>query len=338
MKAILQDRYGPPDKVLRLEEIDKPVAGDDEVLVRVRTSCVHPDVWHAVTGRPYIVRLMGAGIFGPRDRVAGMDVAGRVEAVGKGVTRFGPGDEVFGHSRTELQWRNGGTFAEYAAIPEGALARKPKGVSFEQAGGVATSGYIALLNLRRGWVRPGQRVLVNGAGGGVGAIAVQLAKEYGARVTGVDGSEKLEMIRGLGADDVIDYTKEDFTRQAERYDLIFDVASNLSLAACKRVLTPEGTHVLIGHDHFGQAQGRVLGSVPRVLTYFALSKLIRQLQNPNPEAPIPSVGEAMGVLADLLRDGSLTPVIDRTYPLEEAREAMAYLQAGRVCGRIILTV
>ena len=338
MRAIVQERYGPPGEVLRLREIDEPVVGDGEVLVSVRATTVHPDVWHAVSGRPWILRLMGAGPLRPKDPVPGMDVAGLVETVGRKVTRFAPGDEVFGETRSELQWRNGGAFAEYVSVPEDALALKPDGVPFEHAAAVPTSGFIALLNLRRGeWIQPGQSVLVNGAGGAVGSIAVQLAKARGARVTGVDGSEKLEMIRGLGADRVIDYTREELTRQPERYDVIFDVASNLSLRACRRVLKPTGIHILIGHDHFGDAAGRVLGSVPRLLSYFALSPFLSQLKNPNPEAPVPTIGDSMAVLAELLREGKLTPIIDRTYPLEKAAEAMSYLQEGRALGRIIIT-
>jgi NADPH:quinone reductase-like Zn-dependent oxidoreductase len=323
---------------LRFREIDEPVVGDDEVLVRVRAASVHPDVWHAVTGRPYVLRLMGAGVFRPKDTIPGTDLAGLVEAVGKDVRRFEPGDEVFGATHAKLLWRNGGAFAEYLSVPEELLALKPKGVTFEQAAAVPTSGYIALLNLRSGeWIQPGHSVLVNGAGGGVGSIAVQLAKAYGARVTGVDSTEKIEMIRWLGADHVADYTLEDFTHQAERYDLIFDVASNLSLTACKRVLKPEGTHILIGHDHFGDAAGRVLGSLPRVLMFLALSPFVTQLKNPNPDASIPSVGEGMVLLEELLQADKLTPVIDRTYPLEKVPEAMRYLQEGRACGRIIIT-
>jgi NADPH:quinone reductase-like Zn-dependent oxidoreductase len=185
MKAIVQDKYGSPDVVLQLREIDRPVVGDDEVLVRVRAASVHPDVWHVVTGRPYVLRLMGAGVSKPKSPVPGTDVAGVVESVGKDVTRFGPGDEVFGDTRIELQWRNGGAFAEYVSVPQDALALKPNGITFEQAAAVPTSGFIALLNLENGrLIQPGQSVLVNGAGGGVGTIAVQLAKAYGARVTG----------------------------------------------------------------------------------------------------------------------------------------------------------
>ena len=245
MKAVVQYKYGSPDDVLALREINKPVAGDDEVLVSVRAASVHPDVWHVVTGRPYVLRLMGAGVLKPKNPVPGTDVAGRVESIGKGVTRFRPGDEVFGETHTRLQWHNGGAFAEYVSVPQDALALKPANVTFEQASAVPTSGFIALHNLRgEGQIRSGQRVLINGAGGGVGTIALQLAKAYGAHVTGVDGTRKMEMIRSLGADYVIDYTQEDFTRRGERYDLILDVASNLSLSACQRALCPPGSTFL----------------------------------------------------------------------------------------------
>ena len=201
MKAVVQDRYGSPDDVLQLREIDKPVVGDNEVLVRVRAASVHPDVWHVVTGRPYVLRLMGAGLLKPKNPVPGTDVAGLVESVGKDVTRFRPGDEVFGETHSKLQWRNGGAFAEYVSVPQDTLALKPEGIAFEQAAAVPTSGFIALHNLQDGGqIQPGESVLINGAGGGVGTIAVQLAKAYGARVTGVDTTEKMELVRSLGAD------------------------------------------------------------------------------------------------------------------------------------------
>jgi NADPH:quinone reductase-like Zn-dependent oxidoreductase len=336
MKAIVQDRYGSPDDVLQLREIDEPLVGDDEVLVRVRATSIHPDVWHVVTGRPYVLRLMGAGVLRPKNPVPGTDLAGIVESVGKDVTRFEAGDEVFGETFLELQWRNGGAFAEYVSVPQDALAIKPKSIAFEQAAAVPTSGFIAVHNLQNGErIRPGQSVLINGAAGGVGSIAVQLAKAYGARVTAVDSTEKTAMVRALGADHVIDYTREDFTQRGERYDLIFDVASNLSLSACKRVLNPTGIYVLIGHDHFGDAAGRILGSLPRFFGLMALSKFVRQL--PDMSFSIPSKKEVMGVLKEFLEAGKLTPVIDRTYPLSEVPEAMRYLQKGRARGRIIIT-
>jgi NADPH:quinone reductase-like Zn-dependent oxidoreductase len=335
MKAVVQDKYGSPDDVLQLREIDKPVVGDDEVLVRVCAASVHPDVWHVVTGRPYVLRLMGAGVLKPKNPVPGTDVAGLVESVGKDVTRFEPGDEVFGETHMEFQWRNGGAFAEYVSVPQDALMLKPNGIEFEQAAAVPTSGFIALYNLQNvGQIQPGQSVLINGAGGGVGTIAVQLAKAYGARVTGVDITEKVEVIRSLGADHVIDYTQEDFTQRGERYDLIIDVASNLSLSSCKRALTPTGTYVLIGHDHFGDAAGSIFGSLPRVLKLAALSPFVSQL--PGLSFSIPSKKDIMAILKEFLEAGKLTPFVDRTYPLSEVREAMRYLQGGRARGKIII--
>ncbi len=282
MKAIVQDKYGSPDAVLELREIDKPVIGDDEVLVRVRAASVHPDVWHVVTGRPYVLRLMGAGVLRPKNPVPGTDVAGLVESVGRDVTRFGPGDEVFGETHTELQWRNGGAFAEYVSVPQDALALKPDNITFEQAASVPTSGFIALLNLRDpSQLRPGQKVLVNGAGGGVGALALQLAKAHGAHVTAVDTTSKLSMLRSLGADQVMDYTREDFTRRGVRYDLIFDVPGNHPFSACKRALEPDGRYVLIGHEQFGASGKRVFGLLPHFFKLMFLSRFGRQLRGPS---------------------------------------------------------
>ena len=336
MKAIVQDRYGPPEKVLRLRDVERPAPGDGEVLVRVRASCVHPDVWHVVTGRPWVMRLMGSGVRRPKNPVPGTDVAGIVEAVGENVSRFAPGDAVFGETHSQLQWVNGGAFAEHVAVPEDTLALKPEGIGFEEAASVPTSGFIVLLNLRGGArIEPGMEVLVNGAGGGVGSIAVQFAKANGARVTGVDRGEKLEMIRSLGADEVIDYTREDFTSRGDRYDLILDVASNLSLRASRPALTPDGVYLVIGHDHFGKAKGRVLGSVPRMLGLMAAALFSRHL--PRAEGTrAPTKGEVIAVLRELLATGKLTPVIDRTYPLEEVSAAMLHLQSGWACGRIAI--
>lgn len=334
MQAVVQDRYGSPDDVLSLEEIDKPVIGDDDVLVRVRAASVHPDVWHVVTGRPFALRLAGSGLRKPKQRVPGTDLAGQVESIGKNVTRLKPGDEVFGEI-ARSPWQNGGAFAESAAAQEDVLALKPKNVTFEQAASVPTSGYIALHNLRAADKLAGQNVLINGAGGGVGSIAVQVAKANGARVTGVDGAEKLAMIRSLGADQVIDFTKEDFTQRGERFDLIFDVASTLSLDDCKRVLTPNGVYVLIGHDHFGKASGRVLGSLPRILGLVARAPFDVHLRKPS--FKVPSKQDTIAVLKTLLESGKLTPIIARTFPLSEVAGAMRCLQEGRAVGRIVIT-
>lgn len=333
---MVQDRYGPVDEVLHLREVAMPPIADDEVLVRVQAASVHPDVWHVVTGRPYVLRLMGAGLRRPKYVIPGTDMAGHVESVGRSVTRFRPGDEVFGESHRGFQWRNGGTFAEYVAVPEEVLEIKPPDVTFEQAATVPTAGIIALHNLQNGQrLHAGQRVLINGAGGGVGSIAVQFAKAVGAHVTGVDRAEKLEMLRSLGADDVIDYTREDVTRSGRRFDLIFDVASNLSLSASKRALTPGGIYVLIGHDHFGAARGRVLGSLPQALGQMALSPFIAHLPAPN-FAP-PRKQQAMRILRELLEEGKLTPVIDRVFPLGEVALALRHLETGDAIGRIVIT-
>jgi NADPH:quinone reductase-like Zn-dependent oxidoreductase len=335
MKAIVQDRYGSPD-VLKLEEVEMPVAKDDEVLVRVRAASVHPDVWHVMSGRPYALRLMGAGLLRPKNRIPGTDLAGLVESVGKNVTELEPGDEVFGESLSGYQWTNGGTFAEYVSVKQERLALKPDNITFEQAAAVPTSGLIALNNLREaGGVQPGQKVLINGAAGGVGAIALQLAKAYGANVTGVDHTKKLDMVRSLGADHVIDYTREDFTQGSERYDLIFDIPGNHSFSACRRALTPGGTYVLIGHENFGESGHRFLGLLPYFFKLMALSLFVSQL--PKASFSMPSKKESMAVLKELLEAGKLTPIIDRTYPLSEVPEAMRYLIDGHPRGKVIIT-
>lgn len=323
--------------MLHLREILTPTPGDDDVLVCVRAASVHADVWHAVTGRPYVLRLMGGGFFKPKVTVPGTDVAGHVASVGKNVTAFRPGDEVFGESIRGIQWSNGGGFAEYALVPQIALVLKPPGLSFAQAAAVPTSGLIALTNLQgQRTLRTGQRVLINGAGGGVGSIVVQLAKAAGAHVTAVDSSGKLAMIRTLGADHVIDYTTEDFSRRGERYDLIFDVASNLSLADCRRALTPQGIYVFIGHDHYGAASGRWLGSIPRFLKLLLISPFVRHLPG-EMTFSAPPKDTSLALLRDLLATGKLTPVIDQVFPLSDVPAALTYLQSGKACGRIIVT-
>ena len=333
MKAIVADRYGPPD-VLRMRDIDPPAVADDELLVRVHAASVHPDVWHTVRGRPHVLRLMGNGVRRPRHRVPGIDMAGRVESVGRAVTRFQAGDEVFGETVRGIQWRNGGAFAEYVSVPEDVLARKPARLSFEQAAAVPTAGLILLANLR-GDARllPGQNVLVNGAGGGVGTVAVQLAKAHRARVTGVDAADKLELVRSLGADRVLD-AREDFTRAGDRYDLIIDVPGNHPFPAIRRALTPKGKWVLIGHDGFGGR--RWPGSLLRLVGLMARTPFSSAL--PALSFSTPSKQEGMKTLADLIEAGLLTPVVARTFPLEEAADAIRYLESGRAAGRIVVTV
>ncbi len=336
MKAIVCTKYGPPD-VLELQEVDKPAPKDDEVLIRVHAASVHPDVWHVVSGRPFVLRLMGAGFLKPKNSIPGTDVAGRVESVGRNVTQFQPGDEVFGESVRGHQWKNGGAFAEYVSAPEDALALKPARITFEQAAAVPTSGLIALWNLgREGLVQKGQKILINGAGGGVGTFAVQLAKAFGAEVTGVDRTEKLDMVRSIGASHVIDYTQEDFTQSGERYDLIFDIPGNHSFSDCRRALTPKGTYLLIGHDHFGAAGGRWLGSLPRFIKLDVMSLFVKHL--PKPSFSMPSRRDSMAVLRKLVEAGKITPTVDRTFPLSEVPEAIRYLKEGRARGKVVITM
>ena len=335
MKAIVQERYGSPDN-LELREVDKPAAGDDEVLVRIRAASVHPDVWHVVTGRPYVLRLMGAGVFKPKNPIPGTDMSGIVESVGKSVTQFRPGDSVFGETIVTQQWTNGGAFAEYVSVRQDLLALKPDNITFEQAASVPTSGFIALQNLRDpSQLRPGQKVLVNGGGGGVGALALQLAKAHGAHVTAVDSTRKLSMLRSLGADEVVDYTQEDFTQRGVRYDLIFDVPGNHPLSACRRALKPDGRYVLIGHERFGASGRRVFGLIPHFLKLIFLSRFVKQLRGPG--FPMRTKKDAMAILRELLEAGKITPIIDSTYALSQAREAFRHMIEDEVQGKVIIT-
>jgi NADPH:quinone reductase-like Zn-dependent oxidoreductase len=337
MKAIVQSAYGAPDDVLELREIDRPAIEDDEVLVRVRAASLHPDVWHTVHGVPYVLRIMGAGLRGPKNRVPGIDAAGHVESVGANVKRFRPGDEVFGEIVKGNQWRNGGAYAEYATAPESALALKPARITFEQAAAVPTSALIAHRALRgEGRLRSGQQILINGAGGGVGTFAVQIAKAYGAHVTAVDSTEKLDMLRSIGANRVIDYTQEDFTRSSERYDLILDIASNLSWPDCGRALTPEGTYVLIGHDHFGASSNRWIGSMGRFLKLLVLSPFDRRI--PGVRSFKDPEGDPLAIVSRFIEDGKITPVVDSTFPLSEVVEAIRHMEAGHAQGKIVITV
>jgi NADPH:quinone reductase-like Zn-dependent oxidoreductase len=323
MKAIVQDTYGSAD-LLELRDIDKPEIADDEVLVRVRAAGVDRGVWHVMTGLPYPIRLAGYGLRKPKTPVQGADLAGVVEAVGKDVTRFQPGDEVFGIGK--------GAFAEYARAPESKLAPKPANLTFEQAAVVAISGLPALQALRdKGRVEPGQKVLIIGASGGVGTYAVQLAKAFGAHVTGVCSTTKVDMVRSLGADHVIDYTQEDFTRSGQRYDLILDIGGNPSLSRLRRALAPKGTLVIVG----GEAGGRWLGGNDRQLRALLLSRFVGQrlttfISKEN--------HEDMLVLKELIEAGKVTPVIDRTYQLSEAPQAIRYLEHGHARGKVVITI
>jgi NADPH:quinone reductase-like Zn-dependent oxidoreductase len=335
MKAIVQNAYGPPE-VLQLGEIPEPVAADDQLLVRVRATSIHADVWHMMRGVPYVLRFMGAGVRRPKDVVPGTDLSGVVERVGKDVTRFQPGDEVFGQSLVANLWRHGGAFAEYAAVPESRFERKPAALTFEQAAAVPTSGSLAVQGARdEGRIQAGQRVLINGAGGAVGTFAVQLAKAFGADVTAVDAAEKLEMLRSIGADRVIDYAREDFTRAGERFDVILDIVGNHPWPGIRRVITPEGTFVLIGHDQYGAARHRWFGSLGRFAKLMLISPFVRQL---HPFRGAKDPGDRLVLVKELIEAGKVTPVIDRTFPLSEGPEAMRYLESGRVQGKVVITV
>jgi len=335
MKAIVQEKYGSAD-VLELREIDRPSVKDDEVLVRVRAASVHPDVWHAVKGVPFVLRVMGSGLRKPKNVVPGTDLAGQVESVGRNVTRFKPGDEVFGLSVVANLWRNGGAYAEYAAVPEVRLELKPAELTFEQAAAVPTSGSLAVQAVRdEGRIRSGQRVLINGAGGAVGSFAVQLAKAYGADVTGVDAPGKLDMLRSIGADRVIDYTQEDFTESGERYDVVLDIAGTRPWSESKRALTPDGTYVLIGHDQYGRSGHRWFGSLGRFAKLMAISPFVSHL---HPFRGAKDPGDRLVVLKELIEAGKIAPVIDRTFPLSEVPEAIRYLESGQTRGKIVIVV
>src|SRR3712207_2167322 len=323
MKAIVRDTYGSPD-VLELRDIDMPKIADEEVLVRVHAAGVGRDVWHVMTGLPYPIRLAGYGFRAPKNPVIGSDMAGVVEAVGKNVTRFKPGDEVFGIGK--------GSYAEYVCAREDKLAPKPANITFEQAAVVAISGSTALQALRdHGKVRPGQKVLVIGASGGVGTYAVQIAKAFGANVTGVCSTTKVEMVRSIGVDHVIDYTREDFAEGDRRYDLILDIGGNSTLSRLRRALAPEGTLVITG----GEGGGRWLGGTDRQLRAMMLSPFVGQKLGTfiNKENH-----EDMLILKELIESGKVTPVIDRTYPLSEVPEAIRYLQEGRARGKVVISV
>ena len=323
MKAIVQDTYGATD-VLELRDIDKPEIAEGDVLVRVRAAGVDRGVWHVMTGLPYPIRLAGYGLRAPKTPVLGADMAGVVEAVGNDVTRFQPGDEVFGIGE--------GAFAEYARARESKLAPKPANLTFEQAAVVAISGLTALQGLRdHGKVRPGQKVLIIGASGGVGTYAVQLAKAFGAEVTGVCSTTKVDMVRSLGADHVIDYTREDFAEGEQRYDVILDTGGNASLSRLRRALAPKGTLVIVG----AETGGRWLGGTDRQLRALLLSRFIDQKLT-----TFVSRGnhQDLIVLKELIESGKITPVIDRTYPLTEAPKAIRYLEQGHARGKVVITV
>ena len=336
MKAVVQHQYGPTDQVLSLQEIDMPSPGDNEVLVRVRAASMHPDVWHVVEGVPLALRLFGNGLLRPTRHVPGTDLAGRVEAIGRNVTRFTVGDDVFGES-VQLCWWNGGAYAEYATVPQEFLALKPANVTFEQAAVVPTSGFIALSNLGLTRSFEGTHVLINGAGGCVGMLAIQIARSRGALVTAVDCTAKLDMMRSLGANHVIDYTKQDVARRVERYDFILDVASTLSHGEYKRILKTDGVYVPIGHAHYGKARGRMGGRIVGSLPYF-IGRLLLTLPNRRKRGAfrLPTKQQAMTTLKALLESGGLTPVVARVFGLTDVAEAMRCMQDVNTVGRVVI--
>ncbi len=323
MKAAVRDRFGSPD-VVELREIDRPVAADNEVLVRVRAASVNPADWYSVTGRPYVART-AMGLLKPKSNSLGTDFAGTVEAVGKDVTQFRPGDEVFGG--------RSGAFAEYVCVGEDrAVVPKPANVTFEQAGAVPIAALTALQGLRdKGQIQPGHKVLVNGASGGVGTFAVQIAKALGAEVTSVCSTRNVDLVRSIGADHVIDYTQEDFTRSDRRYDLLLDVAGSRSWSECRRVLNPQATLVLVG----GPKTNRLIGPLGHVVKV----RLAGLRSSQKVVFFIAKFNKAdMVVLRDLLEAGKVTPVIDRRYELSEIADALRYMGEGHAQGKIVITV
>lgn len=321
MKAVVCPRYGSPD-VLKFEEVEKPAPKDDEILIRIRAAAVNPLDWHLMRGSPFIVRL-AAGLLRPKSPRTGVDGAGEVEAVGGKVTRFKAGDEVFGCCK--------GAFAEYACAAETTMVRKPDNLNFAQAAALPVAGLTALQALRKhGQIQPGQKVLVNGAAGGVGTFAVQIAKSLGAEVTGVCSTRNVQMVRAIGADRVIDYTGKDFTGNGERYDVLLDCIGNHSLAACRQVLQDNGTYVVVGSKDRG-----FWGPMARLLSAILLSRFVNQ----NLVGFLAKTNEAdLETLRQLAGSGKVTPVIDRTYSLNKTPEAVRYLETGHARGKVVITL
>jgi NADPH:quinone reductase-like Zn-dependent oxidoreductase len=320
MKAIVQYEYGSPD-ILQLAEVDKPTPKEHEVLIKVCAASVNGSDWEGLRGKPLYARF--GGLRRPGNKILGSDIAGRVELVGAGVTEFQPGDDVFGEMEAYR-----GSFAEYACTSERALARKPAGMSFEQAAAIPQGAVIALQGLRdKGQVQPGQRVLINGAGGSAGMFAVQLANYYGAEVTGVDNSGKMDFVRSLGADHVVDYTREDFTKNGQAYDLILDVIALRSVFACRRALKPNGSYYAVG------------GSTAILLQILFLGAWIKRTSGKNIGVlAVQRNRKDLLYMAELCEAGKIVPVIDRLYPLHEAAEALRYVGEGRAKGKVVITV
>jgi len=328
MKAFVLHRYGPSD-LLELTDTDKPVPADDEVLVRVRATSVNPYDWHNMRGEPYLARLMpgGLGLRGPKLRILGCDMAGQVEAAGRDVTQFRPGDDVFALLEQ-------GGFAEYVAVRESLLAPKPKNLSYEQAAAVPMAAVTALLGLRdAGQLQPGQKVLVNGASGGVGTFAVQIARALGAKVAGVCGPQNVDLVASIGADEVIDYSTEDFTRNGQRYDLVLDVAGTRSVVACRRALTAKGTFVGVG----GPA-GRWLQPAGHIFSALAVAPLASQTMATVDTPGCTEKKQNLVTLTRLIEDGKITPAIDRSYPFGQIPAAIRYQEQGHARGKVVVAV
>ena len=325
MKAIVYCDYGVAN--LKLQDIEKPAPADDQLLVRVRAASVNPYDWHFIEGSPKIMRAMGIGLRKPKHTRLGVDFAGTVEAVGKNVTQFKPGDDVFGGKT--------GAFAEYVcARAAGSVALKPASLTFEQAASINIAGITALQAVRdKGKVQPGHKVLINGASGGVGTFAVQVAKSYGAHVTGVCSTRNVDMVRSLGADRVIDYTREDFTKSSERYDVIIDNVANHSLLENRRVLKPKGIYVLIGGG--GPSEQGLIGPLAKPIKAMLLSPFVSQKMGMMMADPS---NKDLTILGDMMQSGKLKPVIDRTYKLSEVPEAIRYLEQGHARGKVIITL
>jgi NADPH:quinone reductase-like Zn-dependent oxidoreductase len=322
MKGLIARCYGAPD-VLALERVAKPIPADDQLLVKVHAAALNPVDWHSMRGSPYIMRL-SSGLGSPNDPRVGVDFAGTVEAVGKNVTRFKPGDEVFGGAN--------GAVAEYVVVRESrGVALKPANVTFEQAGSVAVAALTALQGLRdHGGIKPGQKVLINGASGGVGTFAVQIAKQFGAEVTGVCSTRNIELVRSLGADHVIDYTQQDFAQGAERYDLVLDNVANRSLSDLRHVLKPTGTIVIVGGakgDWIGPLLPPLKAAILQPFVDQKMGMFIAKLEQ-----------DDMQLLGELMQERKVTPVIDRRYAFDQAAKAMEYLETGRARGKVVVSV
>ena len=318
MKAVVYEKFGPPDIVLQLREVEKPAPRDNEVLVKVHAVSVNFGDWGFVRGKPFLVRLMGAGLLRPKNTILGSDIAGRIEAVGRNVEQFQPGDEVFG----ELAMSGWGGFAEYASAPENVLAPKPANLTFEEAAAVPQAATVALQGLRdEGQIQPGQKVLINGASGGIGTFAVQIAKSFGAEVTGVCSTRNLDMVRSIGADHVIDYTKEDFTLNEQGYDLIIDIVANRSTSDYMRALGPEGRYVAVAFNPKSLFQGSGSRDGKKASSLGAKSSV-----------------EDLVFIKELIEAGRVVPVIDRRYPLSEVAEALLYYGERHAQGKVVITV